>query len=49
MLMDGDPSPIAPLEDDALTLEQCAVTFARCNLSPHGVGKNGDVTKYFTR
>jgi hypothetical protein len=23
MLMDGDPSPIAPLEDDALTLEQC--------------------------
>ena len=30
MLMDGDPSPIASLEDDALTLEQCAVTFTRC-------------------
>ena len=49
MLMDGDPIPIAPLEDDALTLKQCAVTFTRCNFGPHGVRKNGDVAKYLHR
>jgi len=46
MLMDSDPSPIAPLEDDALPLKQCAVTLTRGNFGPHGVRKNGDVAKY---
>ena len=46
MLMNSDPSPVALLEDDALTLKQCAVTFTRCNVGPHGVRENGDVAKY---